>query len=273
MGSRLVNPTREDQLMEVSSKSRLFTLKHLPFKCCLHMPHWEALQGEQKTKKQSFISSGVCHVEAASGCSVFFLVFFCVFFSCYYRVKAHSICFEFWFFCLFFILPVSLQSFSTRSSWGMKWTQGDACMFCFLYTNSVFFAVSWCWTYSLCFLVVFACAECCSPWREGMRVNKRARRRRVIRRALLCDMSICCALLWLSIIINSFIFQRLHRVEVYVYPIQRHGGRWSVCVFTVLGIAFLFRFSFSLVSFPPYPSFLITTVVLSIYEYVVKKFI
>ena len=95
MGSRLVNPTREDQLMEVSSKSRLFTLKHLPFKCCLHMPHWEALQGEQKTKKQSFISSGVCHVEAASGCSVFFLVFFCVFFSCYYRVKAHSICFEF----------------------------------------------------------------------------------------------------------------------------------------------------------------------------------
>ena len=198
MGSRLVNPTREDQLMEVPSKSRLFTLKHLPFKCCLHMPHWEALQGEQKNKKAKFHQFRSLSCGSGQWLFCFFpSFFFCVFFSCYYRVKAHSICFEFWFFCLFFILPVSLQSFSTRSSWGMKWTQGDACMFCFLYTNSVFFAVSWCWTYSLCFLVVFACAECCSPWREGMRVNKRARRRRVIRRALLCDMSFCCALLWL----------------------------------------------------------------------------
>lgn len=196
MGSRLVNPTREDQLMEVSSKSRLFTLKHLPFKCCCICLIGKPCKENKKTKKQSSISSGVCHVEAASGCSVFFLVFF----VCFSRVITGSkrIAFALNFDSLsLFILPVSLQSFSTRSSWGMEWTQEGACMFCFLYTNSVFFAVSWCWTYSLCFLVVFACAECCSPWREGMRVNKRARRRRVIRRALLCDMSFCCALLWL----------------------------------------------------------------------------
>ena len=96
MGSRLVNPTREDQLMEVSSKSRLFTLKHLPFKCCLHMPHWEALQGEQKNKKAKFHQFRSLSCGSGQWLFCFFpSFFFCVFFSCYYRVKAHSICFEF----------------------------------------------------------------------------------------------------------------------------------------------------------------------------------
>ena len=85
MGSRLVNPTREDQLMEVSSKSRLFTLKHLNVVCiCLI---GKPCKENKKTKKQSFISSGACHVEAASGCSVFFLVFF---FVCFSRVITGS---------------------------------------------------------------------------------------------------------------------------------------------------------------------------------------
>lgn len=95
MGSRPVNPTCEDQLMEIPSKSRLFTLKHLPSKC-LHMPHWEALQGEQKNKKAKFHQFRSSSCESGQWLFCFSLVFFlCVFFSCYYRVKAHSICFEF----------------------------------------------------------------------------------------------------------------------------------------------------------------------------------
>lgn len=120
MGSRLVNPTREDQLMEVSSKSRLFTLKHLPFKCCLHMPHWEALQGEQKNKKAKFHQFRSLSCGSGQWLFCFFpSFFFCVFFSCYYRVKAHSICFEFWFFVFssFFLWVCNLSVLEALEGW------------------------------------------------------------------------------------------------------------------------------------------------------------
>lgn len=80
-----MNPTREDQLMEVPSKSRLFTLKHLPFKC-LHMPHREALQGEQKSKKAKF------HQFRSSSCGSgqWLFCFFPSFFVCFPRVITGS---------------------------------------------------------------------------------------------------------------------------------------------------------------------------------------
>lgn len=239
MDSWLVNPTREDQLMEVPSKSRLFTLKHLPFKC-LHMPHWETLQGEQKSKKAKFhqFRSSSCGSGQWLFCFFPSFFFFCVFFSCYYRVKAHSICFEFWFFVLFsFFLWVCNLSVLEALRDGMN---TGRCLYVLFSHIQILFPLRFMvLNLQFCVFWWFLRAQCVvfHGERKGMRVNKRTRRRRVIRRALLCDMSFCRVLPWVqsSIIINSLISQRVQAVGLGCIPNpvdkDRHGHRSVVVLY------------------------------------------